>query len=45
DNLSPATLRHLLDIEEFVGTNFGLFLLNNTTVNEGNVPVLLFNAD
>ncbi|PEW34127.1 cell surface glycoprotein [Bacillus cereus] len=45
DNSSPFTLRHLLVIEEFVGTNFGLFLLSNTTVNEGNVPVLLFNAN
>lgn len=45
DNSSPFTLRHLLVIEEFIGTNFGLFLLSNTTVNEGNVPVLLFNAN
>ncbi|MFS3927221.1 collagen-like protein [Priestia flexa] len=43
--LSPNTLRHLLVIEEFVGSNFGLYILNNTTINEGNVPVLLFNAN
>ncbi|AUO14519.1 cell surface glycoprotein [Priestia megaterium] len=42
---SPNTLRHLLVIEEFVGSNFGLFILNNTTRSEGNVPVLLYNAN
>lgn len=43
--VSPFTLRHLLVIEEFIGTNFGLYFINNTTINEGNVPVLLFNAN
>ncbi|USD15046.1 cell surface glycoprotein [Priestia megaterium] len=38
---SPNTLRHLLNIEEFVGSDFGLFILSNTTRSEGNVPVLL----
>jgi|GEM_PF-1699300 hypothetical protein len=42
--LSPFTLRHLLVIEEFVGSNFELFINTNTTINEGNVPVLLFDA-
>ncbi|WP_303802297.1 Ig-like domain-containing protein [Alicyclobacillus macrosporangiidus] len=42
---SPFTLRHLLVMEEYVGTNFELFIVNNTTISEGNVPVLLFNAD
>ena len=41
---APFTLRHLLDIEEFTGSDFQLFIINNTTISEGNVPVLLFNA-
>lgn len=41
---SPFTLRHLLDMEEFLGTDFQLFIINNTTIREGNVPVLFFNA-
>jgi hypothetical protein len=41
---APFTLRHLVDIEEFVGTDFQLFINNNTTISEGNVPILLFNA-
>ncbi|WP_248061020.1 collagen-like protein [Paenibacillus silvae] len=43
--VSPFTLRHLLVIEEFIGADFGLYFINNTTINEGNVPVLLFNAN
>ncbi len=42
---SSYTLRHLLDIEEFVGNDFQLFIINNTTISEGNVPVLLANPD
>jgi hypothetical protein len=42
--ISPFTLRHLLDMEEFLGTDFQLFINNNTTISEGNVPVLLANA-
>ncbi|MGH4052942.1 MAG: BclA C-terminal domain-containing protein [Clostridium sp.] len=38
---SPFTLRHLVVIEEFIGFNFQLYINNNTTINEGNVPVLL----
>jgi hypothetical protein len=41
---APFTLRHLLDMEEFLGTDFQLFINNNTTISEGNVPILLFNA-
>ena len=41
---APFTLRHLLDIEDFTGSDFQLFINNNTTISEGNVPVLLFNA-
>lgn len=41
---SPFTLRHLLVIEEFIGSDFELFINNNTTISEGNVPILLFNA-
>ena len=41
---APFTLRHLLDMEEFLGTDFQLFINNNTTISEGNVPVLLINA-
>ena len=37
---SPFTLRHLLLMEEFTGANFGLYIIDNTTINEGNVPVL-----
>jgi hypothetical protein len=32
-------------MEEFVGNDFQLFINNNTTISEGNVPVLLFNAN
>ncbi|MGD6846341.1 collagen-like protein [Rossellomorea aquimaris] len=39
---SPFTLRHLLLMEEFTGDNFGLYIIDNTTISEGNVPVLLF---
>lgn len=42
---SPNTLRHLIDFEGAIGTNFELYILNNTTINEGNVPVLLFASD
>ncbi|MBU7006571.1 hypothetical protein [Phosphitispora fastidiosa] len=42
---SPFTLRHLLLIEEFVGMDFELYINNNTTINDDNAPVLLFNAD
>ncbi len=42
--MSSFTLRHLLDIEEFIGSDFELYIYNNTTVNEGNVPVLLYGA-
>lgn len=27
-------------MEEFTGANFGLYIIDNTTINEGNVPVL-----
>ncbi len=43
-SISPFTLRHLLVIEEFIGSDFELYINNNTTINEGNVPVLMFNA-
>lgn len=39
------SLRHLLAIEEFIGSHFKLYINNNTTVMEGNVPVLLYNAN
>lgn len=39
---SAFTLRHLLAIEEFTGSNFELYINSNTTISEGNVPVLLF---
>lgn len=39
---SLFTVRHLLAIEEFIGSNFELYINNNTTISEGNVPVLLF---
>lgn len=42
---SPFTLRHLLVMEEYIGTNFELFIVSNTTILEGNVPVLLYNAN
>lgn len=42
--MSLFTLRHLLAIEDFVGSGFELYINNNTTVNEGNVPVLLYSA-
>lgn len=42
--VSPFTLRHLLVIEEFIGSNFELYINNNTMTSEGNVPVLLNNA-
>ena len=41
---SPFTLRQLVVIEEFIGNDFELYIINNTTISEGNVPVLLFNA-
>lgn len=41
---SSYTLRHLLVIEDFVGSGFELFINNNTTISEGNAPVLFFNA-
>ncbi len=43
----PTTfsLRHLLAIEEFIGSHFKLYVNNNTTIIEGNVPVLLYSAD
>ncbi|MEA5084672.1 MAG: hypothetical protein VB018_11075 [Lachnospiraceae bacterium] len=34
------TLRHLLDIEEFAGEDFQLFVVGNETVSEGNAPIL-----
>ncbi|MEW4306650.1 cell surface glycoprotein [Rossellomorea marisflavi] len=34
-------LRHLLNMEETIGNNFGLYIINNRTFSEGNVPVLL----
>jgi len=39
---SSITLRHLLAIEEFVGSDFELYINDNTTISEGNVPILLF---
>ncbi len=42
---SPFTLRHLLAIEEYTGQDFQLFINDNQTIYEGNVPVLLFNPD
>lgn len=42
---SAFSLRHLFQMEQFLGANFQLFLNNNTTINEGNVPVLLYGAD
>lgn len=41
---SPFALRDLLVIEEFIGSDFELFINNNTTISEGNVPILLSNA-
>ena len=41
---APFSMRHLLDIEEFTGSDIQLFIIANTTISEGNVPVLLFNA-
>ena len=40
---APFTLRHLFDMEEFNADDFQLFINNNTTISEGNVPVLLSN--
>ena len=37
---SPYTLRHLILIEEFIGNNFKLFVNYNTTIYEGNAPIL-----
>lgn len=34
-----------MQFEEFIGSNFKLFLDNNTAVSEGNVPVLLYNVN
>ncbi len=42
---SAFTLRHLLAIEEFMGADFELYINNNITISEGNVPVLLNVAD
>jgi hypothetical protein len=41
---APFTLRHLFEMEEFLGTDFQLFINNNTTISEANVPVLFFDA-
>jgi hypothetical protein len=41
---SPFAQRHLYDMEEFSGSGFQLFINNNTTISEANVPVLLFSA-
>lgn len=42
---SPYTLRHLYQMDEFVGNDFQLLINNNTTISEGNVPILLYGAD
>lgn len=42
---SPYTLRHILVMEEYAGTDFELFITGNTTIYEGNVPVLLYGAN
>ncbi|WP_312648262.1 hypothetical protein [Aminipila sp.] len=34
-------LRHLFDMEEFNANDFQLFINNNTTISENNVPILL----
>lgn len=39
------TLRHLLAIEEYIGADFKLYINGNTTVDEGNVPILLESPD
>jgi hypothetical protein len=41
---APFALRHLFDMEDFTGSDFQLFINNNTTISEANVPVLLFDA-
>lgn len=42
---SVQTLRHLLVMEEYIGSDFTLFVHDNETVLEGNAPVLLYNPD
>ena len=42
---SAFTLRHLLAIEEYIGDKFKLYISGNSTVDEGNVPVLLESPD
>ncbi len=42
---SHFPLKQLLLMEEFVGSNFELFIDNNITSNEGNAPVLLYNVN
>lgn len=43
--VSPFTLRHLFDMEEFIGSGLQLFFINNTTISEGNVPILLYGGN
>lgn len=42
---SPDPLRHLLVMEEYSGSDFKLYIINNTTLSESNAPVLLYNAN
>lgn len=42
---SSFALKQLLLMEEFVGSNFQLFIDNNITISESNAPVLLYNVD
>lgn len=39
--IAPFKLRHLLEMPEFNGNDFQLFINNNTTISENNVPILL----
>lgn len=39
------TLRHLVAIEEFIGSQFKLYINGNSTISEGNVPILLESPD
>lgn len=41
DVTSLFTQRHLLLIEQYVGSQFKVFLIGNTSFSEGNAPVLL----
>jgi len=41
---APFALRHLYDMEEFLGSDFQLFINNNSTISEANVPILLIGA-